>query len=361
VIPYCDPTYPHFLREISDPPIVLYCMGKIPDWNTRFCVSMVGTRKMSAYGLHSSYKIAYGLAASNALVISGMATGIDGVCSAAALAAGGETVAVLGCGVDVVYPKHHKPLRDAICKNGAVISEYPPGTAPRGYHFPERNRIISGMSQATVVLEAGVGSGSLITANTAVLQGRALYALPANVGSRGAEGTNNLLLNGALPITSAVDILERYRHVYSKHLNLDGAMSLGDKANTDLHFLQRLGVIELTERATEKAAKEQPPKSASRRSEEKDKASKEKQKPHGENKPEKKKAEALPKKSADETFSSLDPVSQAVLKAMPDDTAICADSLCVEEYSHGEIVASLTILEIGGLVQKLPGAMYVKL
>ena len=184
----------------------------------------------------------------------------------------------------------------------------------------------------------------------------------SNVGSRGAEGTNGLLLNGALPITSAIDLLERYKHVYSKKLKIDDALCLCDRIETDLQRLQGFGVIELSESSAGKAqsTSEKTAKRPSRRSQEKGKeAATEKKSPPSEKQSEKMPAKVPTEKSADAIFSSLDPVSQAVLKAMPDDTAICADALRVEDYSHGEIVASLTILEINGLVQKLPGAMYV--
>ena len=370
VLHYADAEYPRFLRGLNDPPIVLYCIGKIPDWNTSLCVAMVGTRKMSAYGLHSAYRIAYKATKMGMLVVSGMATGIDGVCSAAALAAGGEAVAVLGCGVDVVYPKHHGNLYDAICKNGVVISEYPPGTGPRGFRFPERNRIISGLSQATVVLEAGLGSGSLITAKDAIMQGRDVYALPANVGSEGAEGTNGLLRDGATPITSAEDLLERYRHVYEKTLRVDETFPKDEDIAVDLHLLQELGVIELTERA--KAQSNTPNAAAvnletqrqlnpnkaevrrvTKKKRESGKGAKKDDAPNT--------AASSQASSADALFSSLDPISQTVLRAIPDDTAVSLDDLRSLEYPYGDIVSALTILEINGLLQKLPGALYVKL
>jgi len=371
ILPYCDDQYPVALRDISDPPILLYYIGHLPDWNGKLCVSMVGTRKMSAYGLHSSYKIAYETAMANAVVVSGMAKGIDGVCGAAALAAKGETVAVLGSGVDVVYPKHHKKLYDEICRRGVVISEYPPGTAPRDYHFPMRNRIISGISQATVVLEAGIGSGSLITAKDAILQGRVVYALPANVGSHGAEGTNGLLCDGAKPIIEAIDLLDAYRHVYKNSLSINSMMENRAATYADLKYLQDLGIIELAERSQNRggtvgsavqsvtqrklhASKEKSKRDAVKKKTEKTESKKQ----------EKSTAKAVASvdsgQTPDEVLTSLTPIQRAVLTAIPDDRAVSADSLSALSYPYGDIVAALTILEIMGLIQKLPGALYTR-
>ncbi|MBQ8310485.1 MAG: DNA-processing protein DprA [Clostridia bacterium] len=373
ILTYGEDEYPYVLRELADPPILLYYIGQLPDWNRKLCVAMVGTRRMSAYGLHSSYRIAYETAMANAVVVSGMATGIDGVCSAAALAANGETVAVLGCGVDSIYPKHHRRLRDAICKRGAVISEYPPGTEPRGYHFPARNRIISGMSQATVVLEAGIGSGSLITAKDAILQGRQVYALPANVGSHGAEGTNGLLRDGAKPIIEAADLLEAYRHVYADTLAINSMLQNRAAPYADLHYLQELGVIELTEHSQKNGASVGTVATQSltqkklREAEEKSRrVTVKKKREQAESKKMEKTVAEIDEctdggQTPDEVLSSLTPVQQAVLAAIPDDRAISADSLNALDYPYGDVVAALTVLEIMGMIQKLPGALYTKL
>ncbi|MBO5930624.1 MAG: DNA-processing protein DprA, partial [Clostridia bacterium] len=221
IITYDEDAYPRALREIQKPPMLLYYRGNLPDFNRRLCVSIVGTRSMSAYGLRQAYKMSYELATAGAVVVSGMAKGIDGVAAGAAIKAGGATVAVLGCGVDIAYPTHHKPLSIEIAKTGVVLSEYAPGTRPNSYHFPLRNRIISGLSQATVVVEAGIGSGSLITAKDAILQGREVFAIPANVGSKGADGTNGLLRDGAKMALSTDDVLAPYQYTYAESLTLE--------------------------------------------------------------------------------------------------------------------------------------------
>ena len=179
ILPYTSELYPASLREIKMPPVLLYYAGTVPKLENRLCVGVVGTRRMSAYGMEMTYKISYELACGGAVTVSGLAEGIDGVCAAATLKAGGFTIAVLGCGLDRVYPTHHGKLMNEVAANGLLLSEYPPATKPLYYHFPARNRIISGLSHAVAVVEAGLGSGSLITAKEAVMQGKGLRTHPS--------------------------------------------------------------------------------------------------------------------------------------------------------------------------------------
>ena len=210
IVNYCDSNFPLSLRSISTPPVLLYYRGKFPDFSSSFSVSIVGTRRLSDYGLNNSFSIARDLAGAGATIVSGMAIGIDGVAHAGALSAGGITVAVLGSGIDVCYPIQHKMLAREIVKNGCVITEYAPGTAPERNNFPKRNRIISGLSVLTLVIEGKEKSGALLTARHAQEQGRALYALPGNVGNPNSELTNLLIKNGAKLCVSADDIIRDY-------------------------------------------------------------------------------------------------------------------------------------------------------
>ncbi|MBR6808221.1 MAG: DNA-processing protein DprA [Clostridia bacterium] len=215
-----DEDYPRGLAALRNAPLVLYVMGELPKFNRDLCISVVGTRTMSDSGRRNSYAIGYGLAAGGAVVVSGMALGCDGMALSGAVSAGGKTVAVLGGGVDVVYPKDHRELYNTILRGGAVLSEYPPGTEPRGYHFPVRNRIISGLSAGSVVVEADIKSGALITARHAICQGRNVFAVPGEVGLPGSEGTNNLIKNGAFVVTSAEDVLTEYEFIYPHSVSL---------------------------------------------------------------------------------------------------------------------------------------------
>lgn len=368
ILPYGDECYPKSFVDLKDPPILLYYKGRLPDLSRRLSIGMVGTRKMSEYGLRSAYKIAYELASADVVIVSGMAAGIDGVCAAGAIAAKGETIAVLGCGVDVVYPKHHKRLRDAIVQNGAVISEYPPGTRPASYHFPTRNRLIAGLSQGTVVVEAGMKSGSLITAKVAVTLGKEVFALPANVGSVGAEGTNGLLRDGAHPILGSEDVLAPYRYSYAEVIKPEAILKLGNDSLVNMQYLNELGVIELissqrkTEkrRATETVPTEPNPKEKTIRNRKlrEKKAEETFAEPNGAER----ENTAARRETPDEMLlSSLSPIQLAVMQAIPDDRGITADALSTLEYPYHEVIAALTMLEILGLVQKLPGAIYVKI
>ncbi|MCX7843007.1 MAG: DNA-processing protein DprA [Clostridia bacterium] len=206
VITIQDETYPWYLKNIYDPPVVLYKKGKlVPDESM---VAVVGSRKATRYGLDMAERIACELSARGIAVVSGMARGVDSYAHRGALKAGGRTIAVLGCGLDVVYPPENERLMNDIIMSGAVLSEYAPGVQPFPGNFPARNRIISGLSMGVAVIEAGEKSGSLITADLALEQGRDVFAVPGNMNSLNSRGTNRLIKEGAKIVTSIDDILE---------------------------------------------------------------------------------------------------------------------------------------------------------
>ncbi|KKS95395.1 MAG: protecting protein DprA, DNA processing protein [Candidatus Gottesmanbacteria bacterium GW2011_GWA2_43_14] len=205
-----DAGYPALLREIADPPQRLYCLGcrEILEGLSRKVVAVVGTRKMTAYGKQSAVSIVSGLAASGVTVVSGLALGIDAVAHQTQLEAGGRTLAVLGCGVDVIYPPQNSGLYHKMIDRGLIISEFPPGVKPRPEYFPRRNRLISGLSQAVVVIEGQLKSGSLITAKLALDQGREVMAVPGPINAANSRGPAYLIKNGAVVVESALDIIE---------------------------------------------------------------------------------------------------------------------------------------------------------
>ena len=207
ILTYGHEKYPKSLREIEHPPVLLYYRGVLPDFNNGCFISVVGTRSMSDYGKRNAFRIARDLAKSGATIVSGMALGIDAVAAAGAIYMEKPTVAVLGCGINICYPKEHLTLARQIVKNGCILTEYPPNFSPSRYTFPQRNRIISGLSQATVVVEGNEKSGALITARLAKEQGRIVFALPGNVDNKGSEGPSLLIRNGAHAITCADDII----------------------------------------------------------------------------------------------------------------------------------------------------------
>lgn len=219
VITIEDNDYPKNLRSIEQPPPVLYVKGKIEEQDD-FAVAIVGTRHKTTYGRQVTIELAQFLVRKGITVVSGLARGIDSVAHEAILDEGGRTIAVLGCGVDIVYPPEHRQLARRIINNGALVSDYYPGTPPEGINFPPRNRIISGLSMATVIIEAGEKSGALITGEFAATQGREVFAVPGSIYAPRSKGTNRLIRDGALPLTdfnellAALDLnlVEEYRY-----------------------------------------------------------------------------------------------------------------------------------------------------
>ena len=206
--------YPKNLKILSSPPLVIYCRGKFINLNERFCISVVGTRKITDYGINCTKNITSDIARRGAVIVSGMAAGVDSYAHNAALDEGMPTVAVIGTGVNMVYPKSNSALMKRIMENGMVISEYQFNSEPKPWHFPERNRIIAGLSKGTLVVEGEEQSGSLITANYAIEFNRDVFAVPGNIDSLMSKGTNNLIKKGAYAAVSAEDVLGQYRDVY---------------------------------------------------------------------------------------------------------------------------------------------------
>ncbi|OGO26554.1 MAG: DNA protecting protein DprA [Chloroflexi bacterium RBG_16_52_11] len=207
VLIWDDDAYPRRLKEIDQPPPVLYVRGEmIP--SDEWAVAIVGTRRVTAYGRQVTQEVSSVLASSGVTVVSGLARGVDSLAHQAALEAGGRTLAVLGSGVDVVYPPEHRPLANKIITNGALISDYPLGAQPDGINFPPRNRIISGLSLAVVIVEAGEKSGALITAEFAADQGRDVFAVPGNINAPQSVGCNRLIQQGARPLLNPGEVLE---------------------------------------------------------------------------------------------------------------------------------------------------------
>ncbi len=211
-----DEAYPRRLKEIEQPPPVLYVRGELLPEDD-FAVAVVGTRKVTVYGRQVAEEIGAYLAQNGITVVSGLARGVDAVAHLAASQAGGRTIAVFGCGVDRIYPPEHHHLAERIMECGALISDYAPGTPPDAINFPPRNRIISGLSLATVIVEAGETSGALITATFAAEQGRDVLAVPGNIHAAQSTGANRLIQQGARPMLRVEDILDALKldHVQS--------------------------------------------------------------------------------------------------------------------------------------------------
>ncbi len=359
IISYSDKRYPSRLRNIEDPPMLLYVLGELPPMNDRLCIGMVGTRKMSEYGMDSAYKISYELSAAGCTVVSGMALGVDGVAACGALAAGGKTVAVLGCGISVIYPKEHARLMSEIAKRGAVVTEYPPFEKPHGYNFPKRNRIISGLCQGVLVVEGSASSGALITARRAVDQGRELFALPGKISESNSEGPNELIKSGALVALSADDIIAHYDFLYRDCIDYRSLRDAKSGGMSVDRALKKYGVggiykraeayrpAEAEETAAVTAPAAKPEKVHAKRAQRAEMPAK----PQTET--------AVPDNSA-RMLETLDETSKKVFFAMPEDRAISPDGLSLDGVGIGEIITALTMLEISGLVASLPGGMYIR-
>lgn len=220
-ISYKSTAYPAALREIANPPKQLFVRGKLPDGPY---VAIVGTRKISEYGKQVTYKIAYDLAKAGAVIVSGLALGVDGIAHRAALDAGGTTVAVLAGGLDRIYPSSHQQLGLQIEQNGALVTEYDLGEETFKGNFVARNRIVVGLSKAVIITESPASGGSMITANFALNENRQVFAVPGNITQLTSAGPNNLLKSGAIPVTDAIDVLSV--------LNIEGVLSQPVKAES---------------------------------------------------------------------------------------------------------------------------------
>lgn len=214
VLTFTDERYPERLRTLHDAPVVLYYQGVLPDWNRMPVIGIVGTRQSTGYGNQLAADMSAQIAACGGMVISGGAKGIDTVALESALAAGGVTVAVLAGGLDKYYPASNTPLFRRMCNTGCLITEYPPGTPSQSWNFPVRNRIISGMSNGLLVVEAPAKSGALISARYAMEQGRDVFAVPGSVNMPSCEGTNALLREGARTVLSGWDVMKEYESLY---------------------------------------------------------------------------------------------------------------------------------------------------
>ncbi len=336
--------YPERLRKIKDKPVLLYYRGILPDFNNRLCITTVGTRRMTDYGKQSAYTITYDLAKCGAVIISGMALGVDGMCHRAAIDAGGQTVAVLGCGINRVYPPEHDSLMNEIIARGAVITEFKPSTPPAGFNFPLRNRIMSGLSQGTFIIEADKKSGAMITARTAIFQGRDIFALPGKVGEMNSSGTNSLIQQGAKMVTTALDILDVYAGLYPLTIKVEKSVYRSSGQNMNLSSL-----LDNKQSVTARIKKNR------RKVSDTDEIFND---------------ESL-RDSAEEskiknTSATLKPVilsenEQQIYNLLNDGIPETADTLARKGFSVSHVLTILTMLEIKGIIKVLPGGQYKKI
>ena len=316
-----DDAYPSLLKQIDDPPALLYVIGEFPLQDAP-SIAIVGSRSPTEYGKTISQQLSHQLAERGITVVSGFARGIDTCVHRGALEAGGDTIAVFGCGLSIIYPETNRALAEDIIKSGALISEFPMTMPPRGKNFPRRNRVISGLTLGTLVVEASERSGSLITARHAAEQGREVFAVPGQIFSGVSRGTHSLINQGATLINSVDDLLDALPQDYTRTLG-------GESPEPNRQLSPRQDRIS-----------KQPAKTARSQSTEK-------------------RSTPTPQPKA-KVDLNLTPDEQAVLSAMDADSVHIDEITRVTQLPIGKVSSLLVMLELKGIVQQLPGKQFVK-
>ena len=334
ILSFQDAAYPARLRQIEDPPMVLYYKGTIPAFDEFPVIGVVGTRKASVYGLTTAKRLGYQIAACGGIVVSGMATGIDGVAMKGALTAGGCVVGILGCGADVVYPLSNRWLYADTEKYGCILSEFPPGTPPIGRNFPRRNRIISGLSCGVLVVEAPEKSGALITARLSADQGRDVFVVPANIDVESARGSNALMRDGAIPVSSGWDILSEYRYQFpGKVREKRTAVSL--TVNGEELSREREEPLKVAQPLRKREEKKPPKEPAGKKGIDN--------------------SEKSAYSDTKKTQTVLSQQEQSLVELLGKGQMLVDDLIDASGQAPGAILASLTMLEVKGVVRRLPG------
>ena len=327
VLTYQDAAYPTRLKHIPAPPLTLYYQGNLPDFDAEPAVAVVGTRRASAYGCMTARRMGYQIARCGGLVVSGAAGGVDTLAMKGALLAERPVVGVLGNGLDVIYPRSNRDLyRDVACR-GCLISEFPPGTPPLGRNFPRRNRIISGLCCGVVVVEAPEKSGALITAQLALDQGRDVFAVPGNVDAACSAGSNGLLREGAIVAQSGWDVMEEYQSLFpekvgpwsGKTLLSSYPRELAELREPPYHFAQETPIN------SEKNVDNE---------------------------------DGKPYSELQELMSTLSDDERAVTSCLTDALRHVDDVIAGSGLPAARVLASLTLLEVKGLVVRHPGKFY---
>ncbi len=320
--------YPERLRQISNPPMVLYYKGTFPDFDKSPTIAIVGTRKASVYGLQTAKKMGYQIASAGGLVVSGMAYGIDAMAMEGALLGGSTVVGILGCGVDVVYPKSNQKLYDSLLREGCVMSEFPPETPPVHWNFPKRNRIISALTLGVLVVEAPEKSGALITARAAADQGRDVFVVPGNVDIPTFKGSNGLLREGAIAVTCGLDVLSEYAQLFP---NLEQRECEHPACTEEiLQIPQKVAQIPVR------------PKQKSEKSTLCDKKDIDK-------------GVSSPYSDLDNSHPALSDREQQILELLPEKDGMVDDIVAETGMTPGEALGIITMLQVKGLVCSLPG------
>ena len=337
ILTYQDAAYPARLKNISDPPLVFYYKGRLPDFDGLPLIGVVGTRKASAYGMNAAKKLGYQIARCGGIVVSGMASGIDGMATRGALTAGTPAVGILGCGADVVYPPSNRGLFADMEQYGCLLSEFVPGTPPAGYNFPKRNRIISGLSCGVLVVEAPERSGALITAQAALDQGRDVFVVPGNIDVDTFVGSNRLLRDGAMAVSSGWDILSEYEAQFPDQIRkFDASMLQKADDGCEEIFTQ-------TEKIQPKVAQKAIPFGKKRLS------------TQNEDKKVIDNGDSSPYSDLEDKMPPLLPDEQKIISALTKEPRPVDDVIAETGLPTAKMLATLTLLQVKGIVKQHPG------
>lgn len=339
VMTYDDPRYPRLLKQIAKPPAVLYFVGKPIDFDRKLGVAVVGTRTMTEYGRDVTYRFSYDLASAGAVIVSGMALGVDGMAAAGSLDAQMPTAVVLGSGLDVVYPKMHTKLYKCILRDGFAVSEYPPGAEPDARNFPQRNRIISGLARCVLVTECPETSGALITAREALAEGKPLFAVPGAITMPGSAGTNELIKSGsAKMVTSPTDILDLFEPAHFPELDASavGAMNY-NAAKAESTY----AVSTKTSKVTWAKVRRKKPESAP------------------DDSPDTVRESSAPKVT--ETFVPMSETEKKIYACIPEEGQVSVDLIASGSGAPvPDVLTALLALTCKGVVRQLPGNFYTR-
>ena len=339
VMTYDDPRYPRLLKQIAKPPAVLYFVGKPIDFDRKLGVAVVVTRTMTEYGRDVTYRFSYDLASAGAVIVSGMALGVDGMAAAGSLDAQMPTAVVLGSGLDVVYPKMHTKLYKCILRDGFAVSEYPPGAEPDARNFPQRNRIISGLARCVLVTECPETSGALITAREALAEGKPLFAVPGAITMPGSAGTNELIKSGsAKMVTSPTDILDLFEPAHFPELDASavGAMNY-NAAKAESTY----AVSTKTSKVAWAKVRRKKPESAP------------------DDSPDTVRESSAPKVT--ETFVPMSETEKKIYACIPEEGQVSVDLIASGSGAPvPDVLTALLALTCKGVVRQLPGNFYTR-
>lgn len=338
ILTYQDAMYPNRLKNIIDPPLVLYYKGKLPEFDALPAIAVVGTRGATAYGLKTAKNLGAQISRCGGLVVSGLAVGIDSMAMRGALSAGKGVVGLMGCGIDVVYPAENRSLLLDTQRYGCLLSEFPPGTPPYKWNFPKRNRILSGLSCGVVVVEAPARSGALITASQAAEQGRDVFVIPGNVDVAACAGSNALLRDGAIAVSTGWDILSEYVALFPDMIRKDTT------AVVQTLYPDEEAALRATERTASKVAQlSRLPKKKAAKAQQCDTIAIDNGAP----------APYIENKDTEDPTLTGD--ERAVLALLKTGEQLVDDVIAQSGLSSGVVLSTLTLLEVKGLIRRLPG------